>query len=114
MPYVIEAKKKERNRVVIRFFSISNENESEWVRKRFEAKSYPSERLAKQAKKMIGDPALSKLRGDKRNWKISIKSLSHQITDSEMRELVNECVEGLVKRTGLTRVTIKRKIKERI
>ena len=114
MPYVIEAKKKERNRVIFRYFFVSNEGESEWVRKRFKAKAYPSEKIAKQAKRMIGDPALSKLRGDIRNWKISIKSLSHQIKDSEMRELVNECVESLVKRTGLTRQTIKRKLKERI
>tara|TARA_A100001015_G_C15041336_1_gene739857 strand:+ start:3622 stop:3966 length:345 start_codon:yes stop_codon:yes gene_type:complete len=114
MPYVIEAKKRERNRVMLRYFLISNEGESEWVRKRFKAKAYPSERLAKQAKRMIGEPALSKLRGDKSNWKISIKSLSYQITETEMRELVNECVEGLVKRTGLTRQTIKRKLKERI
>ena len=114
MPYVIEAKKREKNRIMLRYFFVKSDSESDWVKKRFKAKAYSSKQKAGQAKRMMNDKAFSKLRGDKRKWEISIKSLSHQITDDEMRELANECIESLVKRTGLARRTIVKRLREKI
>lgn len=114
MPFVIEAKKIQRNGVLRRYFVDCNDGESGWVKKRFEAKSYSTEKKAKQAKNMLGAQTFSKLAGSKSEWKISIKSLAYKITDREMRTLVNECLDSLVKRTGLTRSTIRKKIIELI
>ena len=114
MPYVIEARKREKNRIIHRYFFVNGVGESVWVRKRFEAKAYKSRKIAERARIFLGEATYAQLRGNRRNWQISIRSLSHQITDDEMRELANECIESLVKRTGLARRTIVKRLREKI
>ena len=111
MAYVIEAKKIKASGVYLRYFIDYNKNgESGWVKKRFEAKYYSSEKKAQQAKKMIGEMTKSKLSGS--GWKFSIKSLAYKITDQEMKTLFNGCLSDLTKRTGLSQGTIRKKLKD--
>ena len=112
MAFVIEARKIQGNGTLRRYFIDSGKGESRWIKKRFEAKSYPTDKKAKQAKNMLGEQTVSSLSGSGSGWKISIKRLKHNITDQEMRTLANECLDHLTERTGLTIAIAKKKLKD--